>query len=360
MRSVPAIGTRVAPSRRTWRTIGASLVAAAFFAMTLAVLSSGLGLVDAARWAAAQQRAFHEMVQQLLAHRGGAWASLSLVGACFGYGVLHAAVPGHGKFVVAGAGIASRISTLRLVALSAAGSLAQAVTAIVLVYGSFATLSITAGSVTDASRYILEPLSTVVIVAIGIVLVRRAVMGFRSLWAPPADGVSVRRSGRARDPHLHDAHNPHGHDLYGYDLNDADGQSHRHDGHDPAGDDGRCGCGHRHGPTLDETDAIATWRDAAMLIASIGLRPCTGAVFVLAAAWRMDLVLAGAAAAVAMAVGTGLVVSSVAVSAASARGATLFAAGRRHAGLAAPVLQLVAGSAIILVGIALLVAPVVG
>ena len=61
-----------------------------------------------------------------------------------------------------------------------------------------------------------------------------------------------------------------------------------------------------------------------------------------------------------MAVGTGLVVALVAVSAASARGATLFAAGMRNAGVAVPVLQLVAGGAVLLLGMAFLLAPFVG
>ena len=114
------------------------------------------------------------------------------------------------------------------------------------------------------------------------------------------------------------------------------------------------------GRPCEEADAIASWRDAAALIASIGLRPCTGAVFVLAAAWRFNLPVAGAIGAVAMAIGTGLVVSLVAVSAASARGTTIFAAGVKHAGVAVPVMQLAAGAAVVLVGIAFLLAPWLG
>ncbi|MEM8664700.1 MAG: hypothetical protein AAGF49_11350, partial [Pseudomonadota bacterium] len=84
------------------------------------------------------------------------------------------------------------------------------------------------------------------------------------------------------------------------------------------------------------------------------LRPCTGAVFVLVAAWRMNLFVVGAASAFAMALGTGAFISLVALSAASARGATLFAAGAQYARVAVPVLQMIAGVAILLVALAFL------
>ena len=101
------------------------------------------------------------------------------------------------------------------------------------------------------------------------------------------------------------------------------------------------------------------WRDALMLIVGIGIRPCTGAIFVLVAAWRLDLLLVGALAAFAMAVGTGAFVSLVAVSTVTARGATLLAAGVERAGLMVPILQLIAGGAIVLVSVAFLVATLV-
>ncbi|MEO1103099.1 MAG: hypothetical protein AAFW98_05125 [Pseudomonadota bacterium] len=279
----------------------------AFLAMAVA-LSSGLGLIDMARWAATQQRAFYEMVQQLLALEGGSIiASTALIGACLAYGFVHAAIPGHGKFLIAGAGLASRITALRLVGLSLMASAAQAVTAIVLVYGSFALLDITAGWAMEVTDRILIPASYVAILVIALILIRRAARGLMALVRPATDG-----------------HN-----------------------HGP-------GCNHRHGPTVEEADAIRSWRDAAMLVAGIGLRPCTGAVFVLVAAWRMNLVWVGVAAAFAMALGTGAFISLVALSATSARGATLFAAGAQYARVAVPVLQMLAGVAILLVALAFL------
>ncbi len=327
MPTVPIIGSRVSASpRRPWRTAVAAILAVAFFAATAIMLSSGLGLVEAAKWATTQQRAYYEMMRHMMEARGGTFVSLGLIGASLAYGFAHAAVPGHGKFLIAGAGMASRASAARLVALSLAASMAQAVTAIVLVYGSFSLLSITAGWAVDATDKVLAPLSYLAILFIAIVLIRRAVRGLSGVWQRQADRFEALRTGR----HLH-----------------------QHD------EDGMCGCGHRHAPTVEEADALGSWRDAAMLIAGIGLRPCTGAVFVLAVAWRMNLLAVGVASAVAMALGTGAFISLVAVSAATARGATMFAAGVEHAGIAVPLLQLTAGVAIALVASAFLLAPLI-
>ncbi len=324
MRSVPVVGNRLAAGpRRPWRTVVAALLAVAFFAATALLLSSGLGLVEAAKWATTQQRAYYEMLRHLMEARGGLLASLGLIGASLAYGFVHAAIPGHGKFLIAGAGVASRVSAWRLVALSLAASAAQAVTAIALVYGSFSALHITAGWAVEATDKVLAPLSYLAILLIALILIRRAVRGFQAVWSRQAERLETLRTG-----HVHD--------------------------HD---EDGMCGCGHRHAPTLEEADALRSWRDAAMLIIGIGLRPCTGAVFVLAVAWRMNMLAVGAIAAFAMALGTGAFISLVAVSATTARGATLFAAGVKHAGIAVPVLQLVAGVAIALIASAFLLAP---
>lgn len=240
-------------------------------------------------------------------------AATSLIGACLVYGFLHAAVPGHGKFLIAGAGLASRIATLKLVGLSMVASLAQAVTAVVLVYGSFALLDITVGWAMTATTRILIPLSYVAILVIRVILIHRALKGSCT--------VAQRRHAM-----------PHGHH----------GCTTHHHTHQT------CGCNHRHGPTAEEATAITSWRDAAILIAGIGIRPCKGAVFVLVAARRMDFLAIGAAAAVAMALGTGAFISLVAVSATTARGATLSAAGAKNAGIAVPMLQFFAGGAIVL------------
>lgn len=67
-----------------------------------------------------------------------------------------------------------------------------------------------------------------------------------------------------------------------------------------------CGCGHKHLPSSEEMENIQDWKSMMMVIVSIGLRPCTGAVLVLFLAYTVDLYMWGVASALVMALGTGL------------------------------------------------------
>ena len=66
-------------------------------------------------------------------------------------------------------------------------------------------------------------------------------------------------------------------------------------------------------PAVDEVARMASWRDAIALIASIGLRPCSGAVIVLALCWHYKIYAVGMIAVLMMALGTGVVVASIAL-----------------------------------------------
>lgn len=70
-----------------------------------------------------------------------------------------------------------------------------------------------------------------------------------------------------------------------------------------------------------------SWRRAAAVVLSVGLRPCSGALLVLAFAHTLGIAAIGTMAAVAMAVGTAITVSVLAVLAVGARGLALRLAG---------------------------------
>jgi ABC-type nickel/cobalt efflux system permease component RcnA len=112
-------------------------------------------------------------------------------------------------------------------------------------------------------------------------------------------------------------------------------------------------CTHRHGPTPEEIAAVSTWRDAALLIGGIALRPCTGALFLLVITFSMGIPLAGVLGAYTMGLGTAAVTTGVAL------GAVWFRQGLAHAldgraRLAIPTLELAAGLAVMLAALELL------
>ncbi len=268
-------------------------------------------------WALEQQRTLQNELAQLImaARQGEAGVVWALVGASALYGFAHAAGPGHGKFLIGGAGLASRARAWTMAWIAMAAAVAQGLTAVVLVYGGLGVLSVGTGWAVETTDNVLTPLSYGVIVAIGLVLVWR---GARSL------------------------------------LKDRLGARHVH----AHGADGTCGCGHRHGPTTDEIARLGGWRDTLALIGGIAIRPCTGAVMVLVIAWQTGLHVLGFSAVMAMAIGTGGFTALVALASVSVREATFTVsspAGLRLAAVA-PALQLAAGGVVIFLGAGLLAA----
>ncbi len=301
--------------------IAALAVALAFVAGAAALWLTG-GFAEIAAWARGEQRELQNALARAMraARTGEASAVWALISASALYGLVHAVGPGHGKFLIGGAAVASRRTAWRMALIGVAASLGQAVTAIVLVYGGMALVGITARWAERTAEDWLAPASYIAIGLIGLWLVWRGVRAF------------LRRRVALGHEHHHAHDHGHAHDH----LHD---QSHS----------GECGCGHKHGATAEEVEAIRSWRDVAALIGGIAIRPCTGAVIVLVIAWRFDIALLGAAAATAMALGTGVVVGGTALAATWFRDSSYAAAGSgQAASILAPTLQCLAGGAIVL------------
>ena len=281
------------------------LVAVLLFAIGSAAFPS---VMD---WAATQQRAFqNEMATAVRAIKSGApggWAALLL--AAGAYGVVHAAGPGHGKYLIGGVGLGSAVPASRMIALAVASSLAQAIWAVVLVYGGFWLLQLSADNMTVLAEQWLAPASYLAIAVVGIVV---ALRGLR---------IIISRKSEVPD----------------------------HAGH------GGGGCGHAHGPDPDQVASLQTFREAVALVAGIAIRPCTGAIFLLVIAWQLDIKAAGFAATVAMGLGTAILTSAVAISSVALRGMAMFAGGGAGViGVAAPILQIIAGVMVLWFSLALL------
>ncbi|MFT6944649.1 MAG: nickel/cobalt exporter [Yoonia sp.] len=206
---------------------------------------------------------------------GDAGALATLWGLCFAYGFVHAAGPGHGKLVIGGYGAGSRVTARRLAGLALGASLAQAATAIILVYFAALVFGWGRGQMTGLAEDVLAPLSY-------------ALIGVVGLW------LLIR------------------------------GMRHLKPQHTQVGDGDVCGsCGHAHGPTVAQAQAVTSWRDVLIVIGTIAVRPCTGALFLLILTWRFGVDYAGIVGVFVMGLGTASITILVAIASVGLRNSTL-------------------------------------
>ena len=264
-----------------------------------------------AAWIVATQRELHAGLAAALdaVRSGGVAAAWPLVGLSFGYGVFHAAGPGHGKVVVS-TYLASHESRLgQAIVLTSLAALAQAVTAIVAVHVAVTVLELGLRQA-RTSMAELDAVSFGLVAALGLGLSLRA-------------GLALARRVR--------------------------GQA--------ADDCPNCGHGHAHGRGHGPWAALG-------VVLAVGIRPCAGGVVVLLLAYAADLRLVGILAVLAMAVGTALTTGVLATLAVLARRqAVRFATwlpggdGRLAAGL--DVVALAGGLVLLALGVILLQASLV-
>ncbi|MBK4217166.1 hypothetical protein JJJ17_14640 [Paracoccus caeni] len=278
------------------------------------------------RWAADQQREAQTLMAGALRRlrAGEPGATVALLSICFGYGVVHAIGPGHGKVLIGGYGFGTQVPLARLAGLSIAASLAQSLVAVVLVASGISLLNLSRERLTALSEDHMADLSAILIGCVGLWLIWR---GIRQVLVA------------ARPTPAHHHHDDH---------------HHHHHHHDET-----CGCGHSHGPSVEEVARTRSLRDAVLLIAGIAIRPCTGALFLLILTWRMGIFGQGVAGAFAMGLGTAVVSLAVAGLSVWARrgGMAMLPQEGRFAEMARwlpGVMQLAAGSVVALVAIALL------
>ncbi|WP_020177505.1 hypothetical protein [Methylopila sp. M107] len=229
-------------------------------------------------------------------------ALATLAALSFGYGVFHAAGPGHGKAVISSYLIATGDGFRRGVALSAVAALLQAVTAVAVV-GVFAVaLKATSMAMVGATWWI-EAASYAAVVAVG-------------LWLVWRKGRSFVRALQGRSSHVH-------------------------------GPD----CAHGHGVDPRVAEGKIDWRQAGGAVLAIGLRPCTGALVTLVFALAQGVFLAGIAAVFAMAAGTAVTVAGIAALAVAAKATALRIASARPGAGAAIVAGLETLAALLILGL---------
>lgn len=285
---------------------------------------------DPVGWIQVKQRDYYgRMSGALRAMRGEhAWsAAFTLMLLSFGYGVLHAAGPGHGKAVVSAWLLANEREVKRGIFIASLSAIFQALTAIVLVSVVLLTVS-AAGSTARSIAGSLESASYALIALLGLYMVWQVLKPRPALEPALAGG---------HHHHDHERHE-HGHDRH---------RHHHGEHHNTA-----CGCGDAHMPAPEAVKDATSLGKAVSLAFAVGLRPCTGAILALLFSSAIGLYWAGIASTFVMALGTAITVSAIAVLAVTSRGLALKLAGRDSAwlGRAVKTLKLAGGIAIALLG----------
>jgi len=267
------------------------------------------------------QKDLHRQMTQLLQqvaeqpHQAG----ISLVIFSLIYGVLHALGPGHGKVVIA-TFLATHPSRVRTsIRLTLLASLLQGSVAIVLVTVMLVLLK-TSSRQLHLSSFWLEKGSYLLVIGLGVMIGYRAL---RALWLAL----------RPRPAPVFRAFQP----------------QHQHDEH--------CGCGHAHLPTPQQMNGNVSWKTQMLVVVSMGLRPCSGAIMMLLFAKVIGVYGWGILSAAVMALGTALTISAIGLLVQQARSvAQRLAQPGAGAGimrLLIPILALTGSLILIVVGIAL-------
>ena len=198
---------------------------------------------------------------------GGALLLFSFV-----YGVLHALGPGHGKVVIT-TWLATHPSKLKSsIGLTLAASLLQGLVAIGLVVVVLTLLQLPARQL-HLSSFWLEKGSYALVGVLGLLLCWRALKKLRALLRKPKFTAFTPH-------HVHDQH---------------------------------CGCGHQHMPDPKQLARDEDWRARLVIVLSMGMRPCSGAIMVLLFSKVIGVFGWGVASALAMAAGTSITISSLAL-----------------------------------------------
>jgi|GEM_PF-353319 len=206
--------------------------------------------------------------------------AVMLIGLSFLYGLVHAAGPGHGKVVVSSYIMANNQTMRRGILLSFLSSLVQGTVAVSLVAIPALVFSASGTTIKKLGLQFTQ-ISYILIILLGVYLLYSLL---HKKWKSSRPAPSTHNHSH------HHEHHDHNHD-------------HEHD------DD--CGCGHSHIPRAEDVQGKWDLAKIVSLVLSVGLRPCTGALYVLALALIKGVFWIGVLSVYAMALGTAITISLV-------------------------------------------------
>ena len=233
---------------------------------------------------AAWQKDFNQLISENLhqIQNNSIKAGITLIFASFVYGVLHALGPGHGKFIIASYLSTHESQLKQSTILSLLSSLMQGIVAITATTLLVVVLNL-------SSRYFklsqlwLERAALLLLVFLGCYWIwqglrayrKKAKLTIKSLNPLSLHEKSAVKNNRTFQPNT-------------------------------------CSCGHQHLPSPTKTAQATNLKSQFLVILTIGMRPCSGAIFVLFLAYMLDLYGWGILAVLAMSFGTGLMLSAFA------------------------------------------------
>lgn len=261
-------------------------------------------------WVMEKQRSFYgamsQSIRQMKSQSPYA-AALTLMLLSFGYGIFHAAGPGHGKAVISAWLLATENELRRGILIAFMSAVVQAITAIVIVSALLLFVTAVGSTARDIAGF-LESASYGLIALMGLYLIWTALRPHQHAHAPAAAGHAHDHGHSHHDHHAHDHHK---HSHAGHDHHDHGHGHHDHAHHDHA-HDADCACGHSHVPEARQVKGEWSFAKACSLAFAVGIRPCSGALLVLIFANTLGLYWAGITSTFVMALGTAITVSAIA------------------------------------------------
>ncbi|NIY76180.1 high frequency lysogenization protein HflD [Thalassospira sp. HF15] len=248
---------------------------------------------------------------------GSVWPGLVIIALSFGYGIFHAAGPGHGKMITTTYFLSRDAGWKQGVAMGSLIATVQAVSAIIMVGGLTLIFNLGPAAVTQ-NGLIMEAISYALIAGLGALMALRILQG--------------------RDDCC-DHHGPHG-DHHHHDHAHHHDHNHHHDHADH-----------------DEPVGQSNWQMISTGIVA-GLRPCTGSILVLLFTLANGMFLIGIGAAFAMALGVAITVSLIGLAAIGIRTGTqhLFNLSEASSGIIRRTVGFTGATIITLFGVMLLMA----
>ncbi|MGF7453039.1 nickel/cobalt transporter [Pasteurella bettyae] len=246
------------------------------------------------------QREFNQLISdnlQEIKHNPRVAGSM-LILISFLYGIFHAAGPGHGKFIIVSYLSTHQSKLKKSMKLSFLSSLMQGVVAILATSIVVVILNLSSAYF-KLSQLWLERVAYLLVILLGLRWCYQSFQKFIKKHRTLSQANKV--------PHIRQINVLADNLRIGQNITQIQSQEfipHEH------GTD--CGCGHKHMPEHTELEQATSWKSQFLVIMSIGMRPCTGAIFVLFLSYMLNLYAWGIVATLAMSIGTGLALSSFA------------------------------------------------